>query len=236
MKDSYDYLKRTISKKFNISEMTASDILNLLASKGIDIPYPIAEDGEHITRYVMYKRISEFFKHDKFQGDLLEVSGNNGAIVKMFDKNLISHTTTKFPEENAQNLSYNDNSFDFIVCDQVIEHVENPFEVFKEFYRVLRPGGWIFVTSCFLEHIHTQYDNPIDYWRFTPESLKFLAKDFNTIYQCEGWGNKEAFNTVMYGGIQKYLPVKDNIDLQKIVSYNDPKYPLSVWIIAQKEH
>ena len=51
-------------------------------------------------------------------------------------------------------LPFADNSFDVIVCMDVIEHLENPGIVLKEMHRVLRPGGrFLFhvpVTDIFL--------------------------------------------------------------------------------------
>lgn len=38
-------------------------------------------------------------------------------------------------------------SFDVIVSTEVIEHLENPRSVFREFYRLLRPGGTLLVTT-----------------------------------------------------------------------------------------
>jgi len=38
-------------------------------------------------------------------------------------------------------LPFGDGEFDFLFCLEVLEHVENPTLVLKEFYRVLKPGG-----------------------------------------------------------------------------------------------
>jgi 2-polyprenyl-3-methyl-5-hydroxy-6-metoxy-1,4-benzoquinol methylase len=38
-------------------------------------------------------------------------------------------------------------SYDTIVCIEVIEHLENPRAVFREFHRVLRPGGAVILTT-----------------------------------------------------------------------------------------
>lgn len=38
-------------------------------------------------------------------------------------------------------LPFNDNQFDFILANHVMEHVPNWFDCFKEFARVLKPGG-----------------------------------------------------------------------------------------------
>jgi len=41
----------------------------------------------------------------------------------------------------GEKIPYDDDSFDVIVSDNVLEHLDNPVEVFREVRRVLRPGG-----------------------------------------------------------------------------------------------
>ena len=50
------------------------------------------------------------------------------------------------PIENVQKLSFEDNLFDIIVSQDVFEHVADPFEGFRELYRVLTPNGQILLT------------------------------------------------------------------------------------------
>lgn len=37
---------------------------------------------------------------------------------------------------------FEDNSFDVIFCNHVLEHVEDAHQCMKELYRVMKPGGW----------------------------------------------------------------------------------------------
>lgn len=39
-------------------------------------------------------------------------------------------------------IPYQDNSFDVIMCNHVLEHVEDAHKVMSEFYRVMKKGGW----------------------------------------------------------------------------------------------
>jgi 2-polyprenyl-3-methyl-5-hydroxy-6-metoxy-1,4-benzoquinol methylase len=48
-----------------------------------------------------------------------------------------------------------DGSFDAIVSTEVIEHLENPRAVFREFSRVLRPGGQLLLTTPNQESIRS---------------------------------------------------------------------------------
>ncbi len=39
--------------------------------------------------------------------------------------------------------------YDFIVCAETIEHFHRPAEEFSRFDRMLRPGGWLALMTCF---------------------------------------------------------------------------------------
>jgi SAM-dependent methyltransferase len=68
--------------------------------------------------------------------------------------------------------------FDFIVCTEVLEHVLQPFEAAKELWRLLSPGGLLFVTTPYNFRIH----GPLpDCWRFTEHGLRALFGDFELL-------------------------------------------------------
>lgn len=46
-----------------------------------------------------------------------------------------------FQKENAERLSFPDNSFDYLYSHGVLHHTENPCRAFSEVFRVLKPGG-----------------------------------------------------------------------------------------------
>ncbi len=66
-------------------------------------------------------------------------------------------------------------TFDYVVCTEVLEHTLNPFSAVQEIFRILRPGGHVFVSVPFNFRIH----GPLpDCWRFTEHGLRALFKDF----------------------------------------------------------
>lgn len=42
---------------------------------------------------------------------------------------------------DLHNIPLEDNSFDFFMCNHVLEHVKDDFQVMREIYRVINPGG-----------------------------------------------------------------------------------------------
>jgi len=71
-----------------------------------------------------------------------------------------------------------DNSYDFVVCTEVLEHTLRPFSATQELFRLLKPEGLLFVSVPFNFRIH----GPLpDCWRFTEHGLRELLVDFNLL-------------------------------------------------------
>lgn len=68
-------------------------------------------------------------------------------------------------------------SFDAILHSHALEHVPDPKATLAEFYRILKPGGWVFleVPNESLERVSTQKVIPHLYF-FTPETLGRLCE------------------------------------------------------------
>ena len=73
-----------------------------------------------------------------------------------------------------ENIPFPDETFDSIICTQVLGDVFNIKKAFEELHRVLKQSGVILVTESLLSHLH---DEPNDYWRFTEHSLRRLAEE-----------------------------------------------------------
>ena len=43
---------------------------------------------------------------------------------------------------DVQDIPLPDNSFDVLICNHLLEHVADDRRAMREFYRILRPGGW----------------------------------------------------------------------------------------------
>jgi SAM-dependent methyltransferase len=78
-------------------------------------------------------------------------------------------------------IAVKDNTFDGVVCSEVIEHVPDPKAVLKEINRVLKPGGILLLCAPFMFKIHA---DPQDYGRYTDFFYRFTLKEmgFEDIY------------------------------------------------------
>ena len=46
---------------------------------------------------------------------------------------------------DSHEIPLEDNRFDVVFCNHVMEHVENPLQCMKELYRVMKKGGWALI-------------------------------------------------------------------------------------------
>lgn len=62
-----------------------------------------------------------------------------------------------------------DGRFSGVLCSEVMEHLADPWGACRQMQRVLRPGGWIIVTTLFG---FPEHGYPYDYFRFTRLGLE----------------------------------------------------------------
>ena len=79
---------------------------------------------------------------------------------------------------DGHDLPFVDNTFDYVWCNAVLEHVRDPAQVAREIVRVLKPGGLAIVQVPFLEHVHGW---PDDYYRFTLNGLRTIFSELDEV-------------------------------------------------------
>lgn len=107
---------------------------------------------------------------------------------------------------DAHDLPFENDSYDYILCTEVLEHLHTPHQAVAEMERVLKPGGTLILTTRFVYPIH---DAPHDYFRFTEYGLKHLFKNFeitelipetNTMSAVGALIQRVGFQTDVSGG------------------------------------
>lgn len=74
---------------------------------------------------------------------------------------------------SLDDLPFEDEEFDTILCTNVIEHVEHAERAYSELSRVLKKGGTLIVSMPFLYPVH---EAPYDFQRFTKFGLEYKLR------------------------------------------------------------
>jgi len=61
---------------------------------------------------------------------------------------------------DVHNIPFEDNRFDNVFCNHVMEHVESDLKAMQEIYRVLKPGGWAIIQSPQDMSRETTFEDP----------------------------------------------------------------------------
>jgi SAM-dependent methyltransferase len=91
-------------------------------------------------------------------------------------------------------LPVDDGTFDAALSTQVLEHVAEPRLVLGELFRVLRPGGRLYLTVPLVGELH---EEPYDFFRYTPYGLRHLLEAAG--FQVEGVKPRNGYFTTLGG-------------------------------------
>ncbi|MBY0479272.1 MAG: methyltransferase domain-containing protein [Chitinophagaceae bacterium] len=124
-------------------------------------------------------------------GAVLDIGCGNKPYERLFlPNNILSYTGCDVVQSSgnkvdvicpATALHFPDASFDTVFSTQVIEHVEDPFEMLAEAFRVLKPGGVVIVSAPFSWELH---EEPYDFYRYSKYGLRYM-------FQRAGFSNVE---------------------------------------------
>jgi SAM-dependent methyltransferase len=212
---------------FGLSDETVKGLVKWAFATG-------GSGGAHVTRYAMYRALKDVFgQWDSPSKQVLAISKSRIFGVDVLGLKKSRYVEADYPEFNILHLPFDEDAFDFCISDQVLEHIEgDPFAAFKETVRVLKPGGYLCHTTCFVNGVHAA---PKDFWRFTPAALELLAVSAGCkTIQCAGWGNAEAWSLISLGHRFDRIPDNPEHPLHLVATRSDPLWPIVVWIVAQK--
>ena len=165
-----------------------------------DLTIQRVRNGESPTsREVQYCRYIHLDKDPFF-----DIAGDYAVLNPQYGDPPIERLCETYPE-----------AFGTIVCLSVLEHVEDPFEVFGGFRKLLKPEGLLILST---EQSFPPHDVPRDFWRFTDDALRYLAGRANL--------------KVLEAGYR--LNIHGGMGVLNIQDMKTPQEIRSVYVVARK--
>ena len=113
----------------------------------------------------------------------------------------------------AEKMPFENNSFDFINISELIEHVQSPEDLLKEVYRVLKPGGQVYISapnrfSFKDQHFHLYFINWLP--RFMSDVfISIFGKHKDYSQKSAGLQSLKEMHYYTYGQINKLAQLFD---------------------------
>lgn len=211
--------------------------------------------GYRLIGHIQAKFYSELIrKHAK--GKLLDLGCGNVPLYEMYKplvdnvicadwpNSLHKQLFIDFQINLNQQFPIKNNIFDTILLTDVLEHLTNPDNVFRESLRVLKPNGKLILTVPFFHPLH---EEPYDYFRYTEYRLRLYCEENNlkVIELIPYGGSLEIFFDFTAKHLSKFkvlsflfyifgkLFIRSFIG-KKIYKITSSKYPLGYCLVAEK--
>jgi SAM-dependent methyltransferase len=109
-------------------------------------PNCFSKDRERLVYLFLQKLLKQ--KIINFHSKIIHFSPESSLENNLFRKNFTNYTTADIIFEKCdvnidlQNFKYEDKNFDFVICNHVLEHIENDNVAIKNIYTILKKGGF----------------------------------------------------------------------------------------------
>ena len=192
------------------------------AGDSVVFPDGGSDPERHWQRAVMNRAVNEYIASlEPPRRAAVEISGEAHA-----SKPWKEYTALMYPDFDLCAPLEERRRFDVVICEQVLEHVVDPWAAASNLRALCAAGGRVIVSTPFLVKVH---ELPLfgmgDYWRFTPRGLRTLLERAGLeVETVESWGNRLC----VVGNFNRWSARRPWHSLR-----DEPDFPLQVWAFAR---
>ena len=185
------------------------------------------KDVPRIPALLEFRRYSE-----KYNFNFKKVLSFNGQTDPEYEYLKYDYMYNCYYEDNSEkydlhNLQLDQNDFDFVMLNQTIEHLYNPFLCIDNLYKYLKTGGYLYAN---VPSNNIPHSTPEHYYTgITPVGLGVMMKSSGfEILEIGQWGNKNYLNYIFK------MNNWGDINYSSNPCINDLDCPLITWILVKK--
>ena len=153
--------------------------------RGMDLVRPSLRDSTYLDCRRRAELIADQAAKLPLVKNLLDVGGKGKPYACFFRGCVANHLVMDVAPAlsvdvvgDARIMPFSDASVDVVLITQVLEHIPDPVAVIGEIRRVLKPGGTLLLS---VPSIFPQHGSPGDYWRYMPQGLQWILRDFHSV-------------------------------------------------------
>lgn len=176
---------------------------NVTHRENVLCPYDLTLE-RHRLMWIYLKDHSDFFTADQL--NVLHIAPEQCFHKKFKAQKNINYLTADLVSPIADmhfdlhSIPLEDNRFDVVFCNHVMEHVDDALQCMRELYRVMRPGGWAIMQVPQDFSRETTYEDPSivspedrekHYWQ--KDHVRLFGKDYPQWLEKAGF-TVEVFN------------------------------------------
>ena len=147
------------------------------------------------SKNILWTELEFLFRYAEKGEKVLDVGCGNGRFSRYleeteylgldFSENLITEAKKLFPQKrfllgNALSLPFEDSSFDKVYAIALIHHIpleEYRVKALQEMYRVLKPGGMVFLTAWKRKRKGLRWSQVLRFFSFSDVSITFNGRE-----------------------------------------------------------
>jgi len=186
-------------------------------------------ENKDFPRIISLLEFEEFSKDGFKVNKLLTINGKNDPETLYINSEIkVDIEYLSNPEiYDLHKMSLNEKDFDFILLNQTIEHLYDPYKCFKVLNNHLNKNGLLYANvPC----INIPHDTPFHFYTgFTPMGLMALFADNGfQILQAGQWGNMEYIAKLLTSNTWPDYRVLNN------PGKNEINCPVITWVLGKK--